>query len=157
VKEDEVSTTWWGDDTRLLATLDDALRSAAEVPAGFVRTARACYLWHGIDAEIATLTYDSAARREPALTRTGVAEVRALTFTSPRLSVHLQVHRHGLHGQLVPPDAGEVELWSIAGPGRRIQADDVGWFVVRPLPTGAFRLRCRVGDETAVFTDWITL
>jgi hypothetical protein len=86
-----------------------------------------------------------------------VAELRALVFDSPRLSLHLEVIRDSLHGQFVPPQAGEVELCPRNGPGCTALVDEVGWFVLRPRPTGVLRLRCRTDDGCTVLTDWFTL
>jgi hypothetical protein len=157
-----VATGWWSDDGHLLAALDDALRSADEVPPSFVEAGRACYTWHHAlsDARIAALTYDSeSGAREclAALAHARSSELRALTFDSPRLSLHLEVTRGTLHGQLVPPQPGEVELCPLDGPECSTPVDEVGWFVVRPLPTGSVRLRCRTRDGSMVLTDWFTV
>ena len=83
--------------------------------------------------------------------------LRALTFASPRLSIHLEVTREALHGQIVPEQSGEIEFRPAGGASRVITIDEVGWFVVQPVPTGSFRLRCHAADGTAVITDWITI
>jgi hypothetical protein len=155
-----VSGQWWNDDEQLLAALGEALRAADEVPRQFVDAGKAVYTWHNVDAELAALTFDSAsesAGRVPALTRTEMAPLRALTFASPRLSIHLEVTRDALHGQVVPEQAGEIELRPATGAPTTIEVDEVGWFVIRPAPSGAFRLRCHTAAGTAVLTDWITL
>jgi hypothetical protein len=155
-----VSGNWWSEDDTLLAALGDAIRRADAVPPGFVRAGRETFAWHNIDAELAALTYDSATdAREPAgaVTRTEMAPLRALTFASPRLSIHLEVTREALHGQIVPEQPGEIEFRPAGGASRVITIDEVGWFVVQPVPTGSFRLRCHAADGTAVITDWITI
>jgi hypothetical protein len=155
-----VSSQWWDDDEELLATLGEALRAADEVPPRFVEAGKAAYAWHNVDAELAALTFDSAndaPERVLALTRTEMAPLRALTFASPRLSIHLEVTRDALHGQVVPEQAGEIELRPASGAPATIAVDEVGWFVIRPAPSGAFRLRCRTATGATVLTDWITL
>jgi hypothetical protein len=156
-----VATRWWSDDGQLLAALDDAVRSAGEVPPGFVDAGRACFVWHDLlDAQIAPLCYDSTVDAREclmALTRSTRAELRALTFASARLSVHVEVVRDSLHGQFVPPQAGEIELCCLDGSGHTAPVDEVGWFVVRPVPAGAIRLRFRTVDGSTVLTDWFTL
>lgn len=47
-------------DEELLAELGAALRTAEEVPAGFVNAGKAAFAWRGVDAELAALTFDSA-------------------------------------------------------------------------------------------------
>jgi hypothetical protein len=151
---------WWDDGDVLLAELDDALRTAREIPASFIAAGQTAFSWLNIDAELATLAYDSAAERGApvgALTRSEAAPLRALTFASPRLSVHLEVVKGALHGQVVPAQAGEMEVRPVNGPNRTVRVDDVGWFVLRPLPACSFRLRCCTADGVAVITDWIVL
>lgn len=156
-----MATRWWSDDGQLLAALDDALRSATEVPSDFVEAGRACFVWSDLlDIEIAALVHDSdVPDLDPlaVLVRDRRAELRALVFDSPRLSVHLEVVHDGLHGQLVPPQSGEVELCRPDGAGCTTLVDEIGWFVVRPVPTGSVRLRCRTVDGSTVLTDWFTL
>ncbi len=150
---------WWSDDDELLATLGDALRYASDVPHRFIDAGKAAYAWHDIDAELAALTYDSAAdtREYAPATREQLAPLRALTFVSSQLSIHIEVTNEALHGQVVPEQSGEIELRPADGPPTTIGVDEVGWFVIRPIPTGSFRLRCRAADGTTVRTNWITL
>jgi hypothetical protein len=54
-----MSQQWWEDDDQLLAALREAFRSARSVPAEFTATAKATFAWRDIDAELATLTWDS--------------------------------------------------------------------------------------------------
>jgi hypothetical protein len=35
--------------------------------------------------------------------------------------------------------------------------DDIGSFVIEPIPASPFRLRCRMADGADVLTGWITL
>jgi hypothetical protein len=153
-----VSSRWWDDDDELLAALGEALRAAEEVPRRLVEAGKSAFAWHNIDAELAALTFDSA--RSPlatTLTRTEMAPLRELTFASNRLRIHLEVTKEALHGQVVPEQAGEIELRPAKGAPVTIVVDEVGWFVIRPAPTGSFRFRCQTAEGTAVLTDWITL
>jgi hypothetical protein len=156
-----VNSQWWSDDDELLAALGDALRYSNEVPRRFVEVGKAVYAWHGIDAELAALTYDSAAagaREELAVaTREQLAPLRALTFASNQLRVHIDVLADALHGQVVPEQPGEIEVRTVDGGVCTVSVDEVGWFVIRPIPTGSFSLRCHMLDGTTVRTDWITL
>jgi hypothetical protein len=154
------------DDERLLAALADAVRAARAVPSDFVEAGKAAYSWRTIDAELATLTYDSAAELttpgrglvQPG-TRAEPAVLRALTFASPRLEIELQIGADSLLGQVVPPTAGrvEVQLASDTVAVAAVAIDQVGWFEVRPAPTGPFRLRVSTADEPDVLTGWVTL
>jgi hypothetical protein len=152
---------WWESDDRLLAALDDALRAGEEVPASFGATGRAVYPSPDLDAELAALTYDSAAP-SLALVRADRAEepasLRALTYAGTRLTVHLEVSDGAVYGQVAPAQRCEVELQTGRGAPRVVRTDMDGWFVVRPAPTGRFRLHCRTATNgPGMVTGWIAV
>jgi hypothetical protein len=147
------------DDEQLLAALGEAMRARREVPEWFVETGKNAYAWHNIDAELAQLTYDSdsdAGRDLAAAVRSETASIRALTFTSARLSIELEVGESSLLGQIIPPGAGTLEVHTTAGVISS-PVDEIGCFAVAPIPTSPFRLRCRTEDGADVLTGWITL
>jgi hypothetical protein len=145
----------WDDD--LLEVLRAARNARESVPAHFIETAKSAFAWHNIDAELAQLTYDSRADREPAVVRSETASVRALTFTSAHLYIELEVTENSLIGQVMPPRAGHVESQPQSGPTVTVSIDEIGCFTIEPLPRSPFRLRCRVQDQPDVLTGWITL
>jgi len=145
------------DDEELLAALGEAIRAREEVPEWFVETGKNAYAWHNIDAELAQLTYDSSRDRDAvAVVRSEAASIRALTFTSIRLSIELEVGEGTLLGQIIPPRAGTLEVHTTAGVAST-PMDEIGCFAVAPIPNSPFRLRCRTEDGTDVLTGWITL
>jgi hypothetical protein len=145
-------------DEELLAELRQALEARRAVPPGFVEAAKGALAWRTIDAELAQLTYDSLATSEAApVTRSEPASIRALTFTSPRLSIELEVAGDSLLGQVVPPRAATIRLQSQDGAEAVIAADQIGCFVIQPAPRGPFRLRCQTDASVDVLTGWITL
>jgi hypothetical protein len=145
------------DDEKLLGALGEAMRARREVPEWFVRTGKNAYAWHNIDAELAQLTYDSLGdRQRAAAVRSEAASIRALTFTSARLSIELEVGEGSLLGQIIPPRAGTLEVHTTAGVASS-PVDEIGCFAVTPIPTSPFRLRCRTEDGADVLTGWITL
>jgi len=145
------------DDDRLLAALGQALKAREAVPAWFIETGKSAFAWHNIDAELAQLTYDSLADREPAAAvRSEAASIRALTFTSARLSIELEVGEGVLLGQIIPPRAGTVETHTTAGV-TTAPVDEIGSFAVDPIPASPFRLRFRTTGGIDVLTGWITL
>jgi hypothetical protein len=148
------------DDERLLAALGEAVRARQAVPDSFVDVGKSAYAWHNIDAELAELTYDSSRpldREAAASMRSESASIRALTFTSPHLSVELEVTASSLLGQIVPPQPGTVEVQTGAGATASTPVDEIGCFAVDPIPAGPFRLRYRTTDGADVLTGWITL
>ena len=147
------------DDEELLAALGEALRARETVPGWFVETGKNAYAWHNIDAELAQLTYDSdsdADRGAAAAVRSESASIRALTFTSARLSIELEVASDSLVGQIIPPRAGTLEVHTTTGVTSS-PVDEIGCFSVAPIPASPFRLRCRTEDGADVLTGWITL
>jgi len=145
------------DDDELLAALGEAIRARQEVPEWFVETGKNAYAWHNIDAELAQLTYDSHGdQAQAAAVRSESASIRALTFTSARLSIELEVTENSLLGQIIPPRAGTLEVHTTAGVTSSAM-DEIGCFTVEPIPASPFRLRCRTEDGADVLTGWITL
>jgi hypothetical protein len=150
-----VPDSW--DDEELLAALAEAMKAWRAVPEWFVESGKNAYAWHDIDAELAQLTYDSLVDQEQAaVVRSEAASIRALTFTSTRLSIELEVAESSLLGRIIPPRAGTLEAHTTAGVTSS-PADETGCFVVEPIPNSPFRLRCRTHDGADVLTGWITL
>jgi hypothetical protein len=155
-----MSQQWWMDDDQLLDALREALRPERSVPAEFIAMGKAAFAWHGIDAELAALTYDSVldgAEADAAGVRCEPANLRYLTFTSENLTVELEVTDEALLGQLVPPGSGQVEVRAAGGAVVTAVVDQVGGFAVRPVPRGSFRLYCQLMNGPSVLTDWFVL
>jgi hypothetical protein len=146
------------DDEELLAALHDALRARSEVPPELVEAAKSAYVWHTIDAELAELTYDSSREPQAAMTtRSESASIRALTFSSAHLTVAVEVTENSLIGQVMPPQEGTVEVQARDGAAVVVPVDEIGCFVVEPIPEGPFRLRYRTPQGADVVTGWITV
>jgi len=160
-----VETLRWGDDDQLMAALGEAVR-LGDPPPEFVAAGRAAYAWRTIDAELAALTYDSAAELCTTATRAQAAPVRALTFAAADVTIEVELTGDALLGQVCPARDGTVDVERSpdagAGPadggraGAPVAVDEVGYFVVRPLPAGPFRLRYRRPGGVEVVTGWIT-
>jgi hypothetical protein len=141
-------------DDELLAELGAVLLAEDPMPASVVAAARGAMVWRTVDAELAVLSADSLL---VAVGGVRGGDERQLTFESPSVSVEIDIVEGGHHlmGQVVPPQAGRIEL---AGP--RIQAgvdaDRHGQFVL-DAPVGPARLRFRPESGPSVVTDWVTL
>jgi len=147
----------WTDD-ELLAALAAALDARQAVPAEFVAAGRSAFAWRNIDAELAQLTYDSVRDTELAeATRAEPASIRALTFSSPHLTIELEVTPDSLVGQIVPVQEAAIEVQPRDGAPARVAADEIGCFLIHPVPGAPFRLRCRLASGAEVLTGWITL
>jgi hypothetical protein len=153
--------SWWSDDDRLIAELGAAVREA-RVPESFIHTGKAAFAWRTVDAELAELQLDSwlsepepaGYRREPSGRRDG-AEPRTLSFAARELSIEVEIHPDAVRGQLVPAQPGTVRVHDGDAAVGDVPIDDVGWFVIEPVPAGRFRLHVRTAAGAAVITDWI--
>jgi hypothetical protein len=155
--DDEELLAPLGDDDALTDALGEAVRAREAVPAWFVEIGKGAYAWHNIDAELAQLTYDSDRdQRMAAVTRSETASIRALTFTSARLSIEFEVSEDSLLGQVAPPQTGTLEIHTTTGISTTT-VDEIGIFAVEPIPSGSFRLRYRTPAGVDVITGWITL
>ena len=110
--------------------------------------------WNEITTE---LMVDSAQDVEPALTR-GDADSsgRVLVFTAQLRSVEVEVLSDRVVGQFIPPSPGEVDVESEGGVVASVPVDDLGFFIIEPVPVGLVRLRCATSTTTLV-TDWVRL
>jgi hypothetical protein len=151
---------WWQDDDQLLAALGEALRSERNVPAEFIAMGKAAFAWRGINAELATLTYDSffeGTEAELAGVRSEPASLRYLTFTAGELTLEIEVTDDALLGQLVPPSPGRVDARTEDGSVVTAVIDQAGGFTIRPVPRGSFRLYCHAANGANALTNWLTL
>lgn len=160
-----MSSQWAHDDDDLVAALQEAFRAEQEVPREFIEMGQAAYTWRSIDAELAALTFDSAtelAAAAAAPVRSAEASPRFLTFSSADLTIELEIGPDGIIGQIVPPQPGRAEARPASGPALGTEIDDIGCFVVRPLPSSPFRLHVatdtgQASSGMSALTTWITL
>lgn len=141
-------------DEELLGDLRRALRSSA--PDWVHGAGRAAYSWHTVDAELADLSYDSAADPAGALARARAdpAALRALTFVASGVTIEVEVTAAGVQGHVVPAAPGEVELHLPDGSRYATALDDVGWFLFARRPDGRFRLQLRLAGGGTALTPW---
>jgi len=150
--------SWLGDDDRLLAELGEAMRAAQEVPDRFIQAGKSAFAWHDIDSELARLVSDTAgeaAQHSAAGMRSERAVLRSLTFATAELTIDIDVQPDALRGQVVPSRPGTVQ---VRGGGDAVQdypIDELGWFVIRPVPTGPYRLSVQLDGGPSALTDWI--
>ena len=151
---------WWQDDDQLLGALAEALESERNVPAEFIAMGKAAFAWRDIDAELATLSYDSVldgTELELAGVRSEPANLRYLTFTSRELTLEIEVTDDAILGQLVPPGPGRMEVRTADGTVVTAAIDQGGGFTIRPVPRGSFRLYCDAASRASVLTNWLML
>jgi len=147
-----------GDDA-LYRELDDALRRVFPFVDEVARRAKSAFTWRTVDEDLLTaqLSFDTARAAGPALTRAATdGGGRVLVFTTDLQSVELEVLTDRLVGQFLPPVAGAVDVESERGVLATVVVDDLGFFVVQPVPDVRFRLHCTTAT-TRVVTEWVQL
>ncbi|MDH3499420.1 MAG: hypothetical protein OEM97_04810 [Acidimicrobiia bacterium] len=146
-------TSHWSDE-QLMAELGATLDELDPVPTAATEFAKAAFTWRTIDAELAELVFDSADDQLTGVRSTGGA--RQMTFRAPGLEIEVVVMAEGarrLVGQLVPPQAAEIELL-YQGEVRSASSDSLGRFTFLDVPVGPVSIRCMV-EGTTVQTDWM--
>jgi hypothetical protein len=152
-----VTSQQWADDDRLLAALGEAVRAARAVPPEFTEAGKAAYTWHNVDAELAALTFDSAAQAAVTAVRAQEASPRFLTFAGGDLTIELEIGSDSIVGQVIPAGSGHVDACPATGPAMTAEIDEIGCFIISPLPPSPFRLHCHLASGGSVLTTWITL
>jgi hypothetical protein len=146
-------------DEELIARLRQVVRLADPVPATLIAAARAAFALRDADARIAELVRDSVLDAPLAAVRGD--DVRMLSFEAGGTAIECEVTARAdgrdVHGQLSGAAATSVEAQV---PSRQPVGADVqphGFFSVRGLPPGPFRLRCRLTDGATIVTSWLSV
>lgn len=147
----------WADDDQLMAALAEALQAERDVPREFIEAGRAAFTWRSIDAELAALTFDSETETMAAAVRSAEATPRLLTFTAAGLTIGLEIGQDEVIGQIVPPQPGHVDAYPVRGAALTATIDEIGCFIIRPLPASPFRLHYHGASGVSTLTTWITL
>lgn len=151
-------TERFDNDEVLALELAEALRHVGPHIDEIAARAKAAFTWRTIDEELlmAELMFDSTQQAEPALTRGDDDRGRVLVFSAEPRTVEIEVLSDRVVGQFLPPTRGEVVVESDEGEVARVPVDDLGFFVIEPVPTGVVRLRCTT-ESTRLVTDWVRL
>jgi hypothetical protein len=146
-------------DESLLDELGTAVARHDPAPEGVLAAARAAFSMVSLEAELATLIYDSSFGDEDtrALVRSGGGS-RELTFQAPSLTVELEVDtgRRRMLGQLVPPIPAVIEVRSPDN-SQTVEADHLGRFAADAVPAGPVSLRCESNMGPPTETEWVIL
>src|SRR6202021_1625263 len=101
----------------------------------------------------------------------GEASPRFLTFAGSDLTIELEIGSDSIIGQIVPAGAGHVDACPASGPALNARRgdngagpasvpamtagiDEIGCFIIRPLPPSPFRLHCHLASGGSVLTTW---
>jgi hypothetical protein len=146
------------DDEALALELSELLREVRPQVDEVAQRAKGAFTWRTIDEDLLTaeLMFDSTTHQaEPALTR-GSDGGRVMVFSVALESVEIEVHEDRVVGQFTPEASGQVEVEGERGVVATVPVDDLGFFVITPVPTGVVRLRCTT-VSTRLVTDWVRL
>lgn len=156
-------------DADLFRDLRSLLARLDPVDPRLLDQARFAYCWRSVDSELAELSFDSLVDHELALAVRAAGD----PATEPRMlgfgavvdgeDVAIEVELTPgpgpggatLVGQLVPPVSTTVELQAGSGESSAVHTDDLGRFLIEPVPSGPVRLRVRHGDRH-VHTTWVS-
>lgn len=143
-----------------LRALGEALQAADGPPPDLIAQAKLSFTWRTIDAELAELSFDSAAAGELAGVRGGESS-RTLTFETPSVVVDVEISPAGpghfdLVGSLMPTAAGMAHQRP-DGTETAVAVDDLGRFTADGLGAGPLRFVIDTGGGARVVTDWFSL
>lgn len=151
----------------LLGELRGLLSRLDPVPRELADQARRAFCWRTVDAELAELSFDSLVDRELDLAVRAAGdpalEPRMLGFGAvvdgADLAIDVEVGASpagvSLVGQLWPPGAATVEVQTGAGEAAMVPVDELGRFLVEPVPVGPVRLSVPHHGRI-VHTTWVS-
>ena len=151
----------------LLGELGGLLSRLDPLPPQLLDQVRRAFCWRTVDAELAELSFDSLVDRDDALAvraaTDAALEPRTLGFGAvvdgDDLSIEVEVSATpdgpSLVGQVWPAGAATVEVQTGVGGATAVPADELGRFLVEPVPLGPVRLSVRHGDRL-VQTTWVS-
>jgi len=146
-------------DDDLIARLRRIAAEADPVPAALVSASKAAFALRDVDALVAELVRDSLVDAPLMAVRGG--DVRMLSFEADGATIECEVTARvaglDVSGQLSGGQATSVEAQAADGQpvGADIRAH--GFFALRGLPPGPFRLRCRMADGATIVTSWTSV
>lgn len=154
-------------DEDLLRELRSLLARLDPVDPRLLDRARFAYSWRTVDRELAELSFDSLVDQDLAMAvRAGgdpALEPRMLGFGAvvggEDVAIEVEITagpgRPALVGQLLPPRSMTVELQAGSGEVDTVCSDELGRFLIEPVPGGPVRLCIRHG-ERVVQTTWVS-
>lgn len=148
-----------GDDDVLVLKLCEAMGDVLPHLGDVTARAKRAFTWRTIDEDLLTaeLMFDSARSAVPSSTRDEAGNgSRVLVFTTELRTVEIEVLSDRVVGQFMPTSTGEVQVEGDGGVLVTVPVDDLGFFVIEPVPAGVVRLRCTT-PTTRIVTGWVCL
>jgi hypothetical protein len=146
-------------DEEIMERLCRIVAAADPVPEPVMMAARAAFGLRDLDARVAELVRDSEV--DAPLTAVRGSEPRMLSYESGTTMIECEVvaraGQRDVSGQLSGGAASQIEAQAPGAPPVRATVSTHGWFTVRGLPPGPFRLRCRMADGETITTAWTSV
>ena len=143
-------------DDELISRLRRIAAAADPVPPALASAASAVFALRDVDARVAELVRDSLLDAPVTAMRGG--DGRMLSFEAGDTVIECEIiARAGtrdVRGQLSGGAAASVQAQVAGAPPVDVDVRPHGFFSVRGLPPGPFRLRCRMTDGPAIATSW---
>lgn len=146
-------------DEDLISRLRRIAAEADPVPESLYLAARAAFALRDVDARVAGLVRDSA-MDEPLIAVRAPRDsgARMLSFEAGGTVIECEITARGgardVSGQLSGGAAASVAAEVAGQPPVRAEVRAHGFFAVRGLPPGPFRLKCQLADGSMLATSW---
>lgn len=146
-------------DEDLIRRLRRIAAEADPVPDSLYMAARAAFALRDTDARVAELVRDSA-MDAPLVAVRGPrdSDARMLSFEAAHTIIECEITvRDGtrdISGQLSGGTAASVAAEVAGQPPASAEIRAHGFFTIRGLPPGPFRLKCQLADGAAIATSW---
>ncbi|HEX4832106.1 MAG TPA: hypothetical protein VH478_13565 [Trebonia sp.] len=149
-------------DDELIGRLRRIAQRADPVPESLRSAARAAFALRDLDARVAELVRDSAVDAPLTAVRAALGDTaRMLSFEAGDTVIECEVTarpgERDISGQLSGGTAGALEAEVAGSPPVAVPVGAHGFFLVRGLPPGPFRLRWRLAGGETLATSWTTV
>jgi hypothetical protein len=146
-------------DDELISRLRRIAAEADPLPEALISAARAAFALRDVDARVAELVRDSVLDAPVTAMRGGDTRMLSFEAGDTVIECEVTVHAggHDVKGQLSGGEAALVEAQVAGTPPVDVDVRPHGFFSVRGLPSGPFRLRCRMANGATIATSWTSV
>jgi hypothetical protein len=144
-------------DEDLIAALRAGLDEADAVPGDVTAFAKAAFTWRDIDAELASLDFDSAESDQEAGVRSS-ATARMISFQAGQWMIDIEYDEVAgrLLGVISPEASFRIDLHT-SGAFFTTESDQSGRFQAEGVSRGPLSMVLRFTDGQVVKTQWVVL
>lgn len=145
-----------GADAQLMAMLRDGLGQSDPVPGDVTEFAKAAFTWRDIEAELATLDFDSA--ESPEVGVRSSATMRLMSFQAGQWMLDIEYDEAAgrLLGVISPETAYSIDVHT-SNTFYTTESDESGRFQADEVVRGPLSLVLRLLNGQVVKTQWVVL